>query len=218
VEVLTPAITSGNYDIITVGYNAFSGSLVKKDGVYENYLQKSGIEQIIDLAKKNNVGVIAMKTMAGGDRQELAKYRTKGISLPQAKLKWALENKGVAAVISEMVTFDILEENLAVSGSVLSSKERLALANHVTSVSSRYCRMCGFCAKECPLGIAVPAILRYALYYTDHGKTALAKKKYNALPVECSYTNCNNCGYCSKACPNGLPVPRLLQSAHQLLA
>lgn len=218
VEVLTPAVKSGHYDIITVAYNAFSGSLVKEEGVYGDYLQKSGIEGLIDLAKTHDVGVVAMKTMAGGDRQDLAKYREKGISLPQAKLKWALENKYVAAVISEMVTFDYLEENLAVSGSPLSPKERTALAAHVTSVSSTCCRMCGQCTKACPRGIAVPDILRYALYYTGHGKTTMAREKYRTLPIECGYTNCNHCGLCSKACPNRLPVPRLLESAHRLLA
>ncbi|MCP5103160.1 MAG: hypothetical protein GY950_07270 [bacterium] len=218
VEVLTPAIKSGNYDIVTVGYNAFSGSLVKEGGVYGDYLQKSGIEQLINLAKTHDVGVVAMKTMAGGDRQDLSKYREKGISLPQAKLKWALENKHVAAVISEMLTFDILEENLAVSGSSLSAKERTALADHVVSVSSACCRMCGQCTKECPCGIAIPDILRYALYNTGHGKTVHARNKYRSLPVECGYTNCNDCGRCSTVCPNRLPVPQLLQSAHRLLA
>ena len=218
VEVLTDAIKSGNYDMVTVGYNGFSGSLVKGNGVYEDYLQKSGIEQVIDLAKKQDVGVIAMKTMAGGDRQELAKYKAKGISLPQAKLKWVLENKYVASALSEMVTFDILEENLAVSGSPLSREERTALVQHVTSVSSRYCRMCGLCKKECPQGIAIPDILRYAVYYSDHGKKDLAKRKYSALPVGYSVNNCMGCERCLNVCPNGLPVPRLLQSAHHLLA
>jgi len=218
VEVLTPAIKSGNYDIITIAYNAFSGSLVQKDSVYENYLQRSGIEEVINLASKHDVGVIAMKTMAGGNRQNLAKFRKKGISLPQAKLKWVLENKYVASVLSEMVTFDILEENLAVCRSPLSPKERMALIDHVVSFSSRYCRMCGQCMEKCPLKIAIPDILRYALYYTDHGKTTLAKKKYQMLPVEFSYNACNHCGRCLKACPNKLSIIQMLQSAHQLLA
>lgn len=218
VEVLTAAVKSGNYDMISVAYSAFSGSLVQKDGVYENYLQDSGIEQLINLAKKHDVGVIAMKTMAGGNRQDLAKYRKKGISLPQAKLKWVLENKYVASALSELLTFDILEENLAVSGSPLYPEEKMVLIDHVTSFSSRYCRMCGQCLKACPLKIAVPDILRYALYYTDHGKTTLAKEKYKMLPVESGYSNCNHCGRCLKACPNRLPIIRMLKSAHQLLA
>ena len=88
-----------------------------------------------------------MKTMAGGNRQDLAKYRKKGISLPQAKLKWVLENKYAASALSEMITFEILEENLAVSGSPLTPKERMALIEHVAGFSSRYCRMCGQCLK-----------------------------------------------------------------------
>jgi predicted aldo/keto reductase-like oxidoreductase len=217
VEVLTDAVKSGNYDMITVAYSAFSGSLVQKDGVYQDYLQRSGIEQLINLAKKHDVGVIAMKTMAGGNRQDLAKYQKKGISLPRAKLKWVLENKYVASALSELLTFDILEENLAVSGSPLTSKERMALTEHVTGFSSGYCRMCGQCIKECPMKIAVPDILRYALYYTDHGKTTLAKNKYKTLPVEYSYNNCNHCGRCLKACPNRLPIIQMLQSSHQIL-
>jgi len=218
VEVLTDAIKSGNYDMITVAYSAFSGSLVKEDGVYQDYLHRSGIEQLINLAKQHDVGVIAMKTMAGGNRQDLAKYRKEGISLPQAKLKWVLENQNVTAALSELVTFDILEENLAASGSPLTPKERMVLIEHVTGFSSKYCRMCGQCTKVCPLKIAVPDILRYALYYTDHGKTTLAKNKYKNLPVEYSYNNCNLCGRCLKACPNKLPIIQMLQSAHQLLA
>jgi predicted aldo/keto reductase-like oxidoreductase len=217
VEVLTDAVKSGNFDMITVAYSAFSGSLVKEDGVYEDYLRRSGIEQLINLAKKHDVGVIAMKTMAGGNRQDLAKYRKEGISLPQAKLKWVLENQDVTAALSELVTFDILEENLAASGSPLTTKERMALIEHVTDFSSRYCRMCGQCAKKCPLKIAIPDILRYALYYTDHGKTTLAKSKYKNLPVEYRYNNCNLCGRCLKACPNKLPILQMLQSAHQIL-
>ena len=218
VDVLTAAVKSGNYDMISIAYSAFSGSLVQKDGVYRDYLQRSGIEGLIELAKKHDVGVIAMKTMAGGNRQDLAKYRQKGISLPQAKLKWVLENKTVASALSEMLTFDILEENLGACVAPLSPEEKTALLDHVVSVSTGYCRMCGQCVKACPLKIAVPDILRYALYYTDHGKTSLAKKKYKMLPVEFRSTNCNNCGHCLTACPNHLPVPRLLQSAHQLLA
>jgi len=218
VDVLTAAVKSGNYDMISVAYSAFSGSLVQKDGVYEDYLLRSGIEQLINLAKKHDVGVIAMKTMAGGNRQDLAKYREKGISLPQAKLKWVLENKYVASALSELLTFDILEENLAVCGAPLYPKEKMALIDHVTSFSSKYCRMCGQCVKACPIKIAVPDILRYALYYTDHGKTSLAKKKYKMLPVESRFNNCNHCGRCLNACPNRLPIIQLLQSAHQVLA
>lgn len=218
VEVLEPAIKSGNWDMITVGYNAFSGSRVQKDGVYKDYLERSGIEGLIALAKAHDVGVVAMKTMAGGDRQDLAVYREKGVSLPQAKLKWALENPHVAAVISEMLTFDILEENAAVSGKPLNAREKSALNEHVADCSSRVCRMCGACAGQCPRKVAVPDILRFAMYHDSHNKPRLAGHNYRSLPASSRVTSCTGCGGCEVVCPNGLPVVKMLRSAHQLLS
>ena len=215
--VLPAAIESGRYDIVTVGYNAFSGNLVKKDGVYENYLKLSGIERAIELAGKHDVGVVAMKTLAGGQRQDLAKYKNMGVSLPQAKLKWVLENSAVAAAIVEMTTFDMLEEDLAVSGSELSGVEKTALIDHVQSRASRTCRMCGNCVGVCPRHVAIPDILRYALYHAEHGKTGLASAKYRRLPGEHRADGCDSCGRCQTACPNRLPIVSMLRSAHNIL-
>ncbi|MHC4946367.1 MAG: aldo/keto reductase, partial [Planctomycetota bacterium] len=115
VGVLTPLIESGHYDMITLGYNAYSGELVEKDKVYKDYLKRSGIEKVIALARQKDVGVLAMKTMAGGERQDLAAFRKEGVSLPQAKLKWVLQNASINGLITEMTSFEMLEENLAAS-------------------------------------------------------------------------------------------------------
>lgn len=218
VKVLTPAIEGGHFDVINIAYNAFSGGRLEKDKIYKDYLQKSGIEQLINLAKKQDVGVVAMKTMAGGSRQELAEYRSWGVSLPQAKLKWVLENKYVSTAISEMVTFDILEENLAVCGSLLSADERTALSHHVTSQKSRTCQGCSKCLTKCPLNIAIPDILRYANYHKAYGKITMAKEKYHRLSAKNNYLGCDNCGNCNTACPNNLPIVKMLQTAHKLLS
>ncbi len=217
VEVLTPAIQEGHFDMITVAYNAFSGSLVEKDGIYANYLQRSGVQGIIDLAKKHDVGVVAMKTMAGGNRQDLSSYKKKGISLPQAKLKWVLENAQVAAAITEMVTFDILEENLGASGTALAGAEKNALLEHVARHSCRYCRMCGQCSTACPKGIAIADILRYNLYYQEHGKKTLAKIKYRQLAPEQNVSACDQCNQCIPVCPHHLPIPQLLLASQHML-
>lgn len=218
VGVLTAAIKSGNWDMITLGYNAFSGSQVQEDGVYKDYLHRSGIEEVIGLAAAHDVGVVAMKTMAGGDRQDLEKYRKKGISLPQAKLKWVLDNTHVAGVISEMLTFEILEENIAVSGTPLTAAEKVALKQHVMRHSASVCRMCGTCAVQCPQGVAIPDILRFSMYHQAHKKPELAKHYYRSLPVSSQAESCKRCGGCETACPNGLPVINMIQSAHRLLA
>jgi len=195
VRVLTAAIQSGNYDMITLAYNAYSGTQIEKDKVYDDYLARAGIEKVVALARENDVGVVAMKTMAGGDRQNLAAFKTEGVSLPQAKLKWVLQNDAVTAVITEMLNFDILNENLAISGVKISSAERRVLSEYVKATSRDYCRMCGTCLRHCPSEIAIPDIMRYA-----------------------TFLGCNLCEKCEAVCPYGLQIVRKLRRAHQVLA
>lgn len=218
VEVLSPAIEGGQFDMITVAYSAFSGNLVEQGAVYGNYLERSGIRGIIELAEKHDVGVVAMKTMAGGNRQDLGRYQKQGISLPQAKLKWVLENPAVAAAITEMVTFDILEENLGASAAPMNANEKRALLEHVSRQSSNYCRMCGRCTTVCSQKIAIPDILRYSLYYHDQDKKALAKSRYRQLPAGQQAGGCDGCHQCSFHCPYHLPIPQILQATHALLS
>jgi predicted aldo/keto reductase-like oxidoreductase len=217
VEVLTPAVKSGHYDVINIAYNAFSGSRIMENAIYENYLEKSGIEQVIDLAKQHDLGVIAMKTMAGGDRQNLDAYKKEGISLPQAKLKWVLENKNIASALSEMLTFDILEENLQICWSPLSIREKEALISHVNEHTTRYCRMCGTCQKACPLDIPIPDIFRYMGYALNQGKKFLAREKYDRLVFEQGVAECNRCDRCLDVCPYGLSIPGMIHTASRLL-
>ena len=216
--VLTDAIKSGNYDVISLAYNAYSDTQIEKDKVYDDYLERSGIEKVINLAREYDVGVIAMKSMAGGDRQNLAAFKTEGVSLPQAKLKWVLENEKVTAVITEILSFDMLQEDLTVSTARMTSEERKALSDYVKATSKDYCRMCGTCLHHCPSDIAIPDIMRYALYYEGHGKQEIARTKYQSLSRESTILGCTSCRKCEAVCPYGLSIVQKLHHAHRLLA
>jgi len=217
-KVLTPAIRSGNYDVITVAYNVYSMKPKENPPVYDNLLAHIGVENILALAKEHDVGVVAMKSMAGGAQQNLASFKKEGITMPQAKIKWVLQNDAVGTVISEMITFDILEENLSVSGSALSRKEGEILEKYVKDTSGDYCRMCGTCHSNCPAGVAIPDILRYAMYHEGYGKPVMAQTMYRMLPVHNTFHGCKGCGTCEAVCPYGLRVVQKLGHAHHLLA
>jgi predicted aldo/keto reductase-like oxidoreductase len=159
-----------------------------------------------------------MKSMTGGDRQDLGKWREAGLSLPQAKLKWVLQNPRVSTVITEMESFAMLAEDLAVCGAPLTDEEKEALDKFVRATSRDTCRMCGTCVRHCPAGIPISDIFRYLTYHEGHGKTRLARAAYQALPREARAESCQDCASCEDLCPHGVAVRRKLRRADRLLA
>ena len=122
-RVIKTAVECGYYDMVQMGYNVFdiqeSETNVK---TYEDYLGQSGIKDLIAHAKAKDVGVIAMKTLrVGGRRQDLERYKTGAASIFQAMLKWALENKSLTAVVTEILNHDQMREDLAAVGIPLSA-------------------------------------------------------------------------------------------------
>ena len=218
VRVLLPAIHSGRYDMITLAYNAYSGTRVVDGKVYSNYLQESGIDAVLNAAKRKDMGIIAMKVMAGGERQDLTPFQPEGISLPQAKIKWVLRDQRVSGIITEMRNFAMLEENLGALGRPFARREKAQLERHVQETSFAYCRMCGDCLAACPRGIAVPDILRYGLYLSGYGKVATARSAYRRLPRQVNAAACTHCGICESQCPYGVAIRTNLKHAHRLLA
>ena len=217
-EVLTSAIRGGRYDMITVAYNAFSGTFREESEAVGDNRKTSGIGKVLAFAKERGVGVVAMKTMAGVPRQNVEAYLGEGVSLPQAKLKWVLEDDAVSSVITEMDTFEVLEENLSVSGNPMSPAESEYLTKYVEAAGRDVCRLCGTCLPGCPSAIPISDVLRCLQYHRDHGKPDLARRTYRALPAERTARECTRCGKCEQACPYAVRIVQNLRRAHRVLA
>ncbi len=217
-EVLTSAIGCGRYDMITVAYNAFAEAVRGEDEGAGDHRKPGGIGKVLALAKERGVGVVAMKTMAGVPRENLEADLGEGVSLPQAKLKWVLGNDAVSTVITEMETFDELEENLAVSGMLLSPAENEYLRRYVEAAGRDVCRLCGTCLSGCPAGIPIPDVLRCLQYHRDHGKSEIARTTYRTLPATRTAWACTRCGTCETTCPFGVRIVHHLTQAHRVLS
>jgi len=220
---LPPIIATGKLDVALIPFNVFSGSTVRKEDVdagkvYENWLADSGLGAVLDLAKTNDVGIVAMKTMSGGARQKLDSYQADGATLAQSKLKWVLSHEAVASALSEVLNYKILDENLGAVGKTLKPEEQALLRDHVREASTRVCRMCGSCERACPAKLPIRDVLRYVVYHDLHGKPERARSAYQARTASGALPRCGDCSACRQACPHGLDVPGQLLRAREVLA
>ncbi|MFO7865874.1 MAG: aldo/keto reductase [Candidatus Aminicenantes bacterium] len=208
------------YDMIQIGYNVFDideGS--PQIQTYDNYLETCGLEDLIREAYGKDIGVIAMKTLkVGGRHQNLEKYRTPGASLYQSMLKWALSNRNISSVVTEMLNFQELEEDLAVVHQTLTPAERRSLYRYVAENSSDTCRFCGRCQIQCREGVQISRIFRYLAYHESYQKIGRSRRAYSRLPSHQNASACRSCGQCEPACPYRVPVREKLRRAHAVLA
>ncbi|MFZ2054892.1 MAG: aldo/keto reductase [Candidatus Aminicenantales bacterium] len=219
-RVVRAAVDCGRYDIVQLGYNIFDIEQPSREvETYDDYLGASRTRDLIRYAAGRGVGTIAMKTLkVGGRRQNLERYRTGDLSLFQAMLKWALEEKAVSSAVTEMLNRRQMEEDLAVAGAPLTADERATLFRHVAENGRDYCRLCGRCQADCPSGIATTEILRYLAYHESYGKTAAAREYYSGLHPEMTAPACLDCGRCENHCRFGVRVRDRIRQAHQILS
>jgi hypothetical protein len=218
-EVVKKAVECGHYDMIQLGYNVFDIQESEKNiEAYDDYLGASGTRKLIHLAASKDVGIIAMKTLkVGGKRQNLEKYKTGDTSIFQAMLKWALENQEISSVVTEILTFQQMEEDLAVAGQPLSEEERKTLYSFVAQNLKDYCHMCGLCQENCPGGVLTTEILRCLTYFESYGKAVEARQAYSCLASRATVESCRRCGICEETCPYVVSVRRRIKEAHTLL-
>jgi predicted aldo/keto reductase-like oxidoreductase len=186
------------------------------DTVLVKYNFKSGddLKKAIARAAQAGIGVIAMKTQAGG-------YTTDAlgpISPHQAALKWALQDKSITAAIPGMRDMGHLRDDIAVMGMRLTLVDNLILRCYGAAVAPHYCHMCGTCEETCPRGVAISVINRSLMYAEAYRSPELARDTYREIPLSASASACIECGHCTARCVNGLDIAAKMHRAKQLLA
>jgi uncharacterized protein len=177
---------------------------------------KSPVEHIEALkkARQKNIGIIAMKTQAGGYQDA-----RRGVLSPfQAALAWVLQKDFVDCAIPGMVNIDQVVENTAAAGKKLGWSERKVLNTYYSSISDRFCIRCGECAGTCPYETAISTINRALMYYEGYGDKELARSTYQSLACGEDAASCILCRDRVCRCANGINIAERMRYAHRLLA
>jgi uncharacterized protein len=200
-EVLNAVVDDPDklFDTVLVGYNFTSAPEVKA---------------AIKRAAAAGIGVIAMKTQAGG-------YKTGalgGLSPHQAALKWALDDPNVTAAIPGMKDMSMLREDMSVMGMKLTWKDRQILNRYGQAIRPYYCHMCGECEGTCPNHVAISTINRSLMYAEGYENVELARSTYYEVPPAARASACLGCSVCTAQCVNGLDIASKMRTALRMYA
>jgi predicted aldo/keto reductase-like oxidoreductase len=179
-----------------------------------NFRSGDDMKNAIARAAKAGIGIVAMKTQAGG-------YKTDAlgpISPHQAALKWVLQDRNITAAIPGMRDMAELREDIAVMGMRLTLADSLILRYYGAAVSSHYCHMCGKCEETCPKGVRISVVNRSLMYAEAYRSESLARSTYREVPASASASACTECGHCVARCVNGLDIAAKMARARQMMA
>lgn len=168
----------------------------------------------IERAAKAGVGIVAMKTQAGG-------YKTDAmgaISPHQAALKWALQNSNVTMAIPGMKDMSQLKEDIAVMGMPFKIADARVLEKYRAAVAGFYCDLCGTCEGTCPKGVDISSVNRSLMYAEGYRSLELAQSTYRELPTAASAVACLECPVCVAQCAKGLNIAAKMKRARTMLA
>lgn len=179
-----------------------------------NFTSPPELKAAIKRAAASGIGIIAMKTQAGG-------YETGalgGLSPHQAALKWVLDDPGVTAAIPGMKDMNMLREDLSVMGMRLTQKDRKVLDRYGEAIRPYYCHLCAECEGTCPNHVAISTINRSLMYAEGYGNVELARSTYYEIPPMERALACLGCDECTARCANGLDIAARMRTALRMYA
>jgi predicted aldo/keto reductase-like oxidoreductase len=185
--VIQAAIDSKIYEVVLTSYNFAQP-------------HRDEMKKIIAKAREAGLGIVAMKTMAGGF---LDKERKKPVNA-LAAMRWSMQDPNVDTSIPGATTFDHLNQMIEVMKNLEMSDEEKTFITAYNNSASLYCSGCRTCIPQCPKNIPIPELMRSYMYTYGYRDPGLAQDEINTLPL--AELPCNLCDTCSVTCTNGFAV------------
>ncbi len=193
VQVLMNGMKQGFYDIIMPAYNVS---------------MEEEFKDVFAEAKRQNLGIVLMKTKRGLDENDYGKAIAR-----------YMETDPVTTVVKGMTTFKEVDELIAASKMTLTAADRTMLKEKSFIAMLGHCAMCGNCTSICPEQIQVSDIVRCSDYYLSCSSMYdVAKETYAELDGRRDAGACADCGICEQQCPHQVPIIHHIKRAEQLLA
>jgi predicted aldo/keto reductase-like oxidoreductase len=181
-DVALKAVPSGHFETIQFPFN---------------FVTSEPAERLVSLAKKHDVGFIAMKPLGGGllsDANLCIKYLLQFDSVvPDPGIEKVEEIEEIAAI--------------AAGRWELTPQERREIDRIRAEVGTRFCRRCDYC-QPCQQGVRISTIVNLRSLC----KRLPAERLVTGWITEAveSAGNCIECGECEEKCPYHLPIREMI--------
>jgi predicted aldo/keto reductase-like oxidoreductase len=162
-----------------------------------NYIDEDAIDKAIPLAKKLDMGFLAMKPMGGG-------------LLHNAKLAFRYLNQysgivpdpGIEKLEEIKEIIEVVEKH-----ETLSIEDRRAIDKDRADMGSSWCHRCDYC-QPCPQGIPISMVLCLKSFFKR--MTPERARELIGPAIE-KAKHCTDCRACVSRCPYYLKIPSLLK-------
>ena len=196
-EVIQAAIDSGVYEVVLTSVN------FKQD-------HYPAVKEAIVKAAKAGIGIVAMKTMAGGFHD---KERKQPINCTAA-LKFVLQDENITTAIPGNTNFDQLTMNASINRDVTMTAQEEADLLVGKSEGGLYCQGCEHCVPNCPKGLPIPEIMRAYMYTYGYRDSRQAQDLLISLNIP--NNPCSDCSHCSAKCAKNFAVSERVRDVMRL--
>jgi len=196
-DVLSEAIRLGVFDVGLVMLNY-------------TMAHDAGILSTIEKAAKSGMGIVAMKTQAGGTVRPDSKLpRELPAASQTALLKWVLNHEFVTTAIPGFSTYEHLEQDFSVARNlVYTHEEERFLADKAFEAEAEFCRQCSECRKDCPKQVDIPVLMRSHMYAVQYRNVGMARETLASAEPGRGLEACGACDSCVVTCRNTVQIRR----------
>jgi len=204
-EAAQEALKAGK--IRHIGITSHSPDVAQKavsSGLFEtimfpfNFVTNEAASNLVPLAKKHDVGFIAMKPFAGSM-----------LNNANLAIKYLLQFDNVVPVPGIEKVKEIEENVNIVNGSwELTPQEQQEMEDIRARVGPRLCRRCGYCM-PCPQGVVLLPLINMHMLWKLFPREWVLSWGYVTEGVE-SWKNCDQCGECEEKCPYHIPILEMI--------
>ncbi len=189
-------------------------------------------KECFEIARKYNKSIVVMEPLKGGaladppsNVKDVFTKANPNTSVASWAIRYVAGMDGIITVLSGMSNMEQMKDNLSYMAHFepLSDAEKAVVAqaqDELKKIKTIECTSCHYCTPGCPVQMPIPEIFAASNLYAkmERWDAKSAYKKAVGADGAATPDQCVKCGACESACPQHLPIIKLLEEATETFA